>query len=432
MENEWVTLFEEGIDAQVKSTGKYKTTTVYAVIDLPLEKSTVTKNALMPALLLHGTSSKPAPELLMRAIEELYGASMHARVGKHGDVQTFEYILQVPDENIVGESGLFEQALQLFAEMIFDPLQEDSGFSRRALDIERTLHEQKILNLINDKMSYAAEKCLEIMAEGEPYGIPRLGYAEDLQDLDAKTLLQDYVNIVKHRPLHIYIVGNVDFDMVKSVVGRVFGRYINLHHTVEGSELPRQIAKRKESLEEKQQIEEMDVNQGKLNLGLRTGINYASDDYPSLLMYNGILGGFPHSKLFLNVREKASLAYYASSRLEGLKGYLYIYAGIDSQRYDDALTVIKEQLAEIKQGHISDDEIEFTKVGLINQYMQSDDPPLTGAALQMYARYTGRAWSVKELIDAIEKMDKEDVVRVAAQVQLDTIYFLKGKEGDAR
>ncbi len=432
LDNEWVSLFENGIDAQVKATDKYKTTTVYAVIDLPLDKHTVTKNAMMPALLLHGTSSNPAPDLLMRAIEELYGANMHARIGKHGDVQTFEYILQVPDEQIIGEQGLFEEALQLFAEMIFDPLQEGEGFSSRAFDIERTLHRQKILNLINDKMSYAAEKCLEIMAEGEPYGIPRLGYADELDGLDAKTLLQEYFNIVQHRQLHIYIVGNVEFESVQSSVERVFGKYKDLYQSYDDQRLPLHVAKQAVATEAKQLIEEMDVNQGKLNLGLRTGINYASDDYPALLVYNGILGGFPHSKLFLNVREKASLAYYASSRLEGLKGYVFVYAGIESERYEEALLVIQQQLEDMLHGQLSDDEIEFTKVGLINQYRQSDDPPLTGAALQMYARYTGRAWSVQELIDAIDRVDKSDVVRIAERVHLDTVYFLKSKGGEAK
>ena len=432
LDNEWVSLFENGIDAQVKATNKYKTTTVYAVIDLPLDKRTVTKNAMMPALLLHGTASNPAPDLLMRAIEELYGANMHARTGKHGDVQTFEYILQVPDEQIIGEPGLFEEALELFAEMIFDPLQEGKGFSNRAFDIERMLHRQKILNLINDKMSYAAEKCLEIMAEGEPYGIPRLGYADDLDGLDANTLLQEYLHIVQHRQFHIYIVGNVGIKSVKSSVEHVFGKYKDLYQSNDDPRLPLHIAHQSAPTEAKQLIEEMDINQGKLNLGLRTGINYASDDYPALLVYNGILGGFPHSKLFLNVREKASLAYYASSRLEGLKGYVFVYAGIDSERYEEALAVIKQQMEDMLHGQLSDDEIEFTKVGLINQYRQSDDPPLTGAALQMYARYTGRAWSVQELINAIDRVDKSAVVRVAERVHLDTVYFLKSKGGEAK
>ena len=111
---------------------------------------------------------------------------------------------------------------------------------------------------------------------------------------------------------------------------------------------------------------------------------------------------------------------------------MFVYAGIESERYEEALLVIQQQLEDMLHGQLSDDEIEFTKVGLINQYRQSDDPPLTGAALQMYARYTGRAWSVQELIDAIDRVDKSDVVRIAERVHLDTVYFLKSKGGEAK
>ena len=431
MDTEWVSLNEHGIDVQVKATKKYKTTTVYAVIDLPLQRDTVTMNALLPALLLHGTKSLPAPDLFMRAVEGLYGANMHARIGKHGDIQTFEYILQVPSDDIVAEYGLFERALMLFAEMIFAPHQEKSGFSRTAFQIEKTLHEQKISNLINDKMSYAAEKCVEIMAVSEPYGIPRLGFAKDLDDLEPMRMLGEYQKIVNTRPLHMYIVGDLQREAVKQAVARAFGTY----RTADGSrpdKPPLMLARKLSRDEAITEVEVLEINQAKLNLGLRSGINYATDDYPALLVYNGILGGFPHSKLFVNVREKASLAYYASSRLEGLLGYLFIYAGIDSDRYDEARDLIEQQLRELEEGHIGKEELEFTQAGLINQYLQSDDPPLTGAALQMYARYTGRAWSVQELIDAITRVDREDVVRVAGQVQLDTVYFLRGKGGSAK
>ncbi len=413
---------------QLKTTRKYKAFNAYAVIDLPLQKDTATLHALLPALLLHGTASLPAPALLMRAVESLYGANMHARIGKHGNVQTLEYILQTPDERIVGENGLFERALQLFAEMIFSPHVEGAGFSGRAVGIEKNLHKQKIANLINDKMSYAAEKCIAMMAANEPYGIPRLGYAKDLEALEPTRLLDTYMTIVHTKPMHLYLVGDLGEEEARSAVARSFGRYVNTGKP-RPSEPPPFMQALLSSRTVATATEDMVVNQSKLNFGLRSGINYASDDYPALLVYNGILGGFPHSKLFANVREKASLAYYASSRLEGLLGYLFIYAGIDSDRYEEARALIEQQLKDLEAGRITDEELAYTRSGLVNQYLQSDDPPLTGAALQMYARYTGRAWTVPELIAAIRNVERADVVRVARGVQLDTVYFLRGKGG---
>lgn len=433
MNEPWQQMLDGTLNLHVRSTKKYKTMTVYAVMDLPLEKDRVTRQALMPALLLHGTKSLRKPHLLMQAVENLFGAHLHARVGKHGDLQTFEYILQVPDENIVGEKGLLETALKLFADVIFAPKREKGGFSPREFEVEKALHQQKIANIINDKMSYAAEKCLQIMAANEPYGIPRLGYAEDLDDIDPALLYKEYIHLTKTRPLHVYLVGDIDVEEAKSVVERAFDGFLTKARTAKRSSFNdasvRTAIGSGTTSAPKVHIEEMDISQCKLNLGLRTRVNYASDDYPALLVYNGILGGFPHSKLFLNVREKASLAYYASSRLEGLKGYMFVYAGIDSDKYEQALATIEEQLTDLRTGKITQDELEFTKVGIINQYRQSEDPALSGAAMQMYARYSGRAWSVDELIAAVDRVTNEDVARIAAGVELDTIYFLRNIGG---
>ena len=49
---------------------------------------------------------------------------------------------------------------------------------------------------------------------------------------------------------------------------------------------------------------------------------------PAAMVFDGILGGFPHSKLFVNIREKNSLAYFASSSLNSWRGLVLTTAGI--------------------------------------------------------------------------------------------------------
>ena len=128
----------------------------------------------------------------------------------------------------------------------------------------------------------------------------------------------------------------------------------------------------------------MPVQQSKLVLGYRTGTSFDSEDYYPLLMYNGILGGFPHSKLFVNVREKASLAYYVYSRLERLKGLMVIAAGIEAGEYQKALGIIEKQVEAMARGEISPAEMENTRRSLINALrVQEDSPyPLINAHLE--------------------------------------------------
>lgn len=419
------------VHLHILPTEKYKMVSVLAQFECALERARATKIALLPQMLMRGTVRYPEPTALIRAFDELYGAAIGARVNKHGDRQTVEFTMQVPHEGFLPEAeGLFASAMQLFAEVIFAPKTEEGAFQKSDFAAEITLQRQRIENLVNDKIAYAGERCIQEMCKGEPYGVARLGYVEDLVNLTPKELYTEYQQLIHSSALHIYMVGPIDAAYAQETCQREFSRFLHADFTEQniGANILVGATRHKRDMHERLIVEQMDVNQGKLNLGLRSTTSYAEDDYPALVVYNGILGGFPHSKLFVNVREKASLAYYASSRLEGLKGLLFIQSGIQISHFERTKAIIEQQIEDLQNGLISDEELVYTKKGLVNQYLQSDDQPFTGAVLQMYSRFTGRERSVSELIEAVQKVTKEDVIRVARGVTIDTIYFLRDKE----
>ncbi len=427
MLNEWINETAGNLHIHVFPTKKYKTVSVLAQVEQPLTRQTVTAASLLPQVLVRGTQQYPVTETLTQAFDELYGAGLSARANKHGDVQTIEFTLQVAGEEFIrSASGLFKKAMQLFGQVICDPYVSQGGFLSSYVETEKALHQQRIENLINDKIAYAMERCVQIMYANEAYGISRIGYVEDLQDLTPTSLYAIYEKLVLQGSLHVYVVGPIDAQAVKEQLLGIFAPFSK--HSGAKSTTMSMTRSVMEATQVKYVEEIMDVNQGKLNMGLRTGFTYSDDEYAALLVYNGILGGFPHSKLFLEVREKESLAYYASSRLEGLKGSIFIQSGIEMANKDRTQEIIEKQLLAMKRGDITQDEMRFTKDGLLNQYLQSDDHPFTGAMLHMFGRMTNRKRSVEDLVHDIEQVSMDDVVRVAQTVDLDTTYFLRDKE----
>ncbi|MCY0876718.1 MAG: pitrilysin family protein [Firmicutes bacterium] len=421
----------DGIHVHILPTEKYKMVTALATWQCTLAEDTVTAYSVLPHVLLRGTKRHPSPEGLMRAFDDLYGASIGGRAVKQGDAQTIEFSLQCANESHLPEAkGLFAEAFSLFAEVLFQPHLLEGAFDPKAVQTEKMLHKQRIENVVNDKIAYAADRCTQLMCENLPYGIPRNGYAQRVDEITPASLYEDYRHLVQTHDLHLYIVGNVDAHVLSTSVMQVLKDFRSETFAKSVADMRTVPFNRVNRAEPKVIVERLDVNQGKLNMGLSTNASYASEDYPALLVYNGVLGGFPHSKLFTNVREKASLAYYASSRLEGLKGIIFIQSGIQIENFDQAQGIIVEQLEALRSGMISDDELQFTRDGLINQYLLSDDQPLTGAMLQMYGRLSGRSRTVPELLDSIASVTKEDVVRVAQGVKLDTVYFLRDQEGE--
>lgn len=178
--------------------------------------------------------------------------------------------------------------------------------------------------------------------------------------------------------------------------------------------------------------EALPVNQAKLVLGFRTYTAYDDPLYCPLLVYSGILGSFPHSKLFMKVREEAGLAYYVHSRLERHKGLMIISAGINYEDYDEAREIIDRQLGDMAAGSISDTELDNTKRGLINRLRSQQDSPVQLITTHLDGSIGGRTYSAEELIEGIEAVDRQDLQAVAQRIKLDTVYVLRPSEGGSK
>lgn len=172
----------------------------------------------------------------------------------------------------------------------------------------------------------------------------------------------------------------------------------------------------------------MDVSQGKLALGFRTGGQTCwEEDYPALTMCNAIFGGTTLSKLFMNVREKLSLCYYAGSTYHRSKGIITVSAGIEQENYQKTLDEVNRQIEAMASGRWEDWELEAARTSLLSGLRTMED---SAGALEDYAmnRAVTGAESLEELRTGLIEVTPERVRAAAAALRIDTIYFLKGKE----
>ena len=181
---------------------------------------------------------------------------------------------------------------------------------------------------------------------------------------------------------------------------------------------------KKEPCKEKVVREKMDVSQGKLVIGLDV-TNTEKDEKPVVSVYNAILGGGANSKLFQNVREKASLAYVASSSYLKAKNNIFINCGIEIANFEKALKIVKEQLQQMKSGDFTENDVEIAKKGLIEAIKTIDDEQDTEIIYFFGQEFNSHPFDIQQYIDRISKVTKEAVLKVAQDVTIDTIYFLK-------
>ncbi|WP_183562111.1 EF-P 5-aminopentanol modification-associated protein YfmF [Paenibacillus endophyticus] len=422
-----VTTFERGqlqrIRLHVLPTKRFKTFAISLFAGLTLDEATVTPVALLPFVLRRGTADLPETISFREKLDDLYGAGFGFDVYKRGDSQIVQFRMDVINDAFVSSSTpLLAESLQFLGDVVTDPLLEKDAFNSKYVEAEKVTLKKRLEAIVNDKIRYAAERCLEEMCADEPYRLHPLGKLAEIDSITPASLYEQYEQWLDQAALDLYVVGDTTLAEVTELVTHAFklkegspSTYAtpNVHHKVK---------------EVKQVTERMEVSQGKLNLGLRTGVGYVDDEYPAALMYNGILGGYPHSKLFLNVREKESLAYYAASRLDGHKGLCTIQSGIEFANYDRAVVIIKEQLESMRAGNLSELELNQTKAMISNHLRELQDSAYEMIAYDFNGVLTGKHRSADQLLEQVQAVTPADIVKVAEGVQLDTIYFLRDRK----
>ncbi|WP_066173159.1 EF-P 5-aminopentanol modification-associated protein YfmF [Bacillus marinisedimentorum] len=417
-----------GIRLHSVKTNKYKTNTIVVKMKAPLNEQDATMRALLPYVLQSGTETFPTSTKIRSRLDDLYGATLSVDLSKKGDYHIISFRMEVANGEYLQENApLLEQALELLSEILLKPALESGAFSGDIVSKEKRAMKQRLQSMKDDKMRYASIRLIEEMCKNEPYGTPAYGNENDLDGISPESLFAYYQTCLKDNEIDLYIVGNTEMSRLKELAAR---------HFQFGDRSSAGLAENAEAdtvnapSEPKEVIDSEPVNQGKLNMGFRAYTTYKDDDYFALQLFNGIFGGFSHSKLFINVREKASLAYYAASRLESHKGFILVMSGIEFGNYNQAVTIIKEQMELMKQGEFSDEDISQTKAVIRNQLLETADSAGGLIEVLYHEVVAGKERPFEQWLEGVAKVTREDIIRVAEKIDLDTVYFLKGTEGE--
>ena len=353
-------------------------------------------------------------------LENLYGAKMSAGIAKKGNFHILCFEGEtISDKFAPNGERLAEELLKLLLAIIFDAKDE---FDQDVFLTERQNSITKIKSIINDKRIYANYRCQEEMSKGDVFSISRLGYTEDMEKLTKEELYNHYKKIIVSSLIDIYICGDVDFSEIEKTVKATLQK-IKFQHADRASET---------ILKDKKEInfvtEKMNVTQGKLSMGFLTHINPTDEDSIALVLANTIFGGGAQSKLFNNVREKLSLAYYAGSVLNRAKGFLTVNAGIETENFEKTKAEIILQLEEMKKGNISEDEISSSKNFIINSLNAYDDDQFEMISYYQGERLMQSDMEIEDYKEKILELEKDDIVRVISKVTLDTVYFITGAQ----
>lgn len=418
-----------GVNLTAVHTTKFKSAYLGLQLLAPIDADSASMGALIPMVLRRGTERFPGLEAVSAALDELYGGAIEPMVRKKGETQCVGFIGSFLDDAYTPDGGrLLESATGLMGELLLHPATENGRFVPAYVEGERSNLIDAIRAQINDKRQYAALRLVQLMCRDEAYGVDRLGSEASASAITGERLWARYRELLRTARMELYYCGSADTDRVEAAFRAALAgleraeadELVALECAVRGG---------RGQAEPRCYEDALDVTQGKLALGFRTGgSSIWEDDYPALMMLNALYGGTTTSKLFLNVREKRSLCYYASSQLEKLKGLMLVSSGVEFDKKQEAQDEILAQLENCRQGRFDAQELEAARRSVVSSL-----GALTDSQSRLEDYWLGQAAAgVDETPEALsarlERVNAQQVQAAANKLELDTVYFLKGKE----
>lgn len=416
-----------GVTLTALRTDKFKSSCLSLTLMTPMQKETVTANALLPSVLRRGSQTHPDTRLLAAALDELCGGTLEVRVHQQGETQCVGFLGSFLDDAFSPDgTPILEPAAALMGELLLRPTLENGVFRADYVSGEGKNLADRIRAQVNEKRQYSIKRLTEQMCEGEPYGLDKLGFADEATAIGPEQLWERYQTLLRTAPVALYYCGSAPMERVEKALKNALGG------------LPKRAAVQLSAcdcavhaVKEVRSFEDtLDVTQGKLTLGWRTGgVTIRSEEYPALLVLNDIYGGTTTSKLFMNVRERLSLCYYASSILDIQKGLMLVSSGIEFDKAEQAKEEILAQLQACVDGDFTDQELEAARRAVVSRLTTYEDSQGLLEAYWQARVAAGVSQKPDELARAVEQVTAEQVIRAAGKLALDAVYFLKGKEG---
>lgn len=411
-------ILKEGITLHNINTEKFKTNLCAVFLTFPLEYQNATKDTLIALMLKRGSKNLKTREEITSKLAELYGAELDSGIEKSGDNHVLKFYLEsLNEEYLPKKEDLLKQSISVLLDIVFNPNINNNEFNKEYLEQEKNNLEQIINSKIDNKAMYALNRTIEEMYKGKPYGIYKYGYVEQLKEITAQNLYEYYKKLIDTCKIDIFVSGNnINVEDLKDnpIIKELKERKSNY------------VKQGLVSNENKEKVveEKMDISQGKLIIGM--DLNLKEDNLKfGAQVYNTILGGSASSKLFKNVREKASLAYTVSSNYMKLKSNIFIRAGIEIENYDKTLEIIKEQLKDMEESNFSEEDIMQAKRTILSSINNIEEEQDIELSYYYGQELSDKMMTIEEYKNNIEKVTREEINSVAKSLSINTIYFLR-------
>ncbi|WP_274642114.1 EF-P 5-aminopentanol modification-associated protein YfmF [Streptococcus equinus] len=410
----------DGVELHLIKNEKFKMNHITFRFSGDFNQKTVARRVLVAQILATANAKYPTAQRFRERLASLYGATLSTKVSTKGLVHIVDIELSfMKNRYTMAKENLLEEVIDFLYQVLFSPLVTVEQYQSKLFELEQT-------NLINylkadkDDSFYSSELGLKkLFFENPAFQSSKYGTAELAAAENSYTAFQEFQKMLREDQLDIFILG--EFDDYRML--QLFNKFpFEDRHKDLVFDYQQEFGN---IVQEK--LESREVNQSVLQLGYSFPTRYGDKDYFALLVFNGLFGGFAHSRLFTEVREKEGLAYTIGSHFDIFTGLLNVYAGIDQKNRNKAMQLINKQFSIIKTGRFSEALLKQTKKMLTVNLRLSGDSPKVLIERFYNGQYLENHYNIDEMIDKIDKVSKADILQLTRKIRLQALYFLEGK-----
>ena len=295
----------------------------------------------------------------------------------------------------------------LLADMLQHPAFHKQDFERVRAQILG-----EIMSDDDDPGNVAMKAFHQLIFHGHPYSWPAHGTEETLNKITVADIQQFHAREYLPNQTILVIVGDLTQEQATALVQAHFGSW------KKGPPSPYMLKKPAPIERKMVQLIEKDLTQSTIVLG-HTGISRTNPDYYALTVMNYILGagGFS-SRLMESIRDKQGLAYGIMSHFDTrlMPGAFFINLQTRTDVTNQAITGVLTEIRGIREAPVSDQELNEAKSFIIGSFpLRVDSSAKLANVLAQVEFYNLGLDYFTHYPKAIEKVTKDDVLRVAKQ-----------------
>lgn len=411
----------KGVHLHFIQSEKFKTNKIKVRFSAPMSEKTIAGRVLTSSMLETSNALYPTSQAFREKLANLYGANYSTSLSRRGLVHYLDINLSfVRDQFLSRKNMLADEILDFLKASLFFPLSNGQAFDTKTFEIEKRNVLTDLEAEIENHFYHAHRELNNLFYDLPEMRIPRVATIELVEKETAETSFAAFQQMLTQDQIDFFFIGDFNEIAVREKIQEF---------QFSEREQPLQLSYQQNySNITREKLEQRDVHQSIVELAYHFSSQYGDRSHLPLIVLNGLLGGFAHSKLFVNVREKESLAYTISSSFDIFSGLMRIYAGIDRANRTKTIALINRQILDLKRGHFTDEELEQTKNMLKNSILLAQDRQNTLIERAYMSSVLGKKFlSLEAWLKALENVSKADLIEAAQQLKLQAIYFMEGK-----